>query len=99
MSLDTAMPAANASMFAALGVDASVVRGVAAAVTVRVVPIDSEETIGHHHQVTGNDRHLLFIKADWDPAPGDQVTIGAKVQTVGRKLKDDGYVAEVAIRG
>lgn len=96
---DAIFAAAQGDIFAALGTDATVQRGANAAVPVRVVVTDSEETTGQHSQRIGNERHLQFIKAAWDPKAGDLVTIAGVAQRVHRIVKDDGHVVEVVVHG
>lgn len=99
MSFDTAIAAADASMFAALGQSASIVRGTDPAQTVTVVIEHDQEATGTHGQRVGLATHIHFRKTDWAPQKGDQVTIGASSWRVQRIESDDGYVVKAVLNG
>lgn len=86
-------------IFAALGVDATVQRGAAAPVPVRVVKRDGVARVGEYGQVIGTARHVSFRRAEWQPARGDVVVIDGPSQTVEAIVEDDGYAVEVVVNG
>lgn len=90
---------AHADLFDALGVDAFVQRGTAAAVPVRVVVEDGVARVGEYGQVVGRNTLVNFLRAQWAPVRGDLLTIDGATRKVESIDTDDGIVVRVVLHG
>ena len=66
-------PSALPGLYAAFGKDATVTRGVAAPVKVRVVINRGTQVLGDYGQVVARVDHVLFQATQWTPQAGDIV--------------------------
>lgn len=91
------------SLYAAFGKDATVKRGAAAAVPVRIIVDRGQESIGEHGRVYGLIDTVSFQVAEWEPVPGDVVSwtdhLGSHTKTVEASLSNDGLEAKVVVHG
>lgn len=93
----------HAALFGPFGVPATVQRGAAEPVAVRVVVSYATPRYGEYGQVIGTSTTLDFLRAQWRPEQGDVVTwtdhLGTQTRTVASPLEDDGHVAKAVMRG
>lgn len=89
----------DAAIFDTLATDASIVRGTAAAVAVRVIVEDGMEKVGQYGQVIGRVTKVSFMKSAWAPARGDVLTLNGVARAVEAIDSDDGYVVGVVLHG
>lgn len=99
MGFDTDIATAMGIVSDALGSDATVSRSGAAAVSVKVRMDYNVETMGDFGQVAGTVTMATFVKADWAPAKGDQITIGGRSLIVERIASDDGVEVKAVLNG
>lgn len=90
---------AHADMLSALGIDLTVQRGVAAAVTVRAVVRNEQQVAGQYARFAGIKTLVDFLRSTWIPAKGDMVTIDGITRTVEAIEADDGMVVTVVLHG
>ena len=95
--------AMHADLFETFGVDATVVRGAAAAVPVRAIVKHGVQQFGEYGQVIGRATTVDFQLAQWTPEQGDVVAwtdhLGMHSRTVARPGEADDYVAVAVLRG
>lgn len=96
---DDAMAAADLDLFDAFGQDATVQRGAAAAVDVRVVLEDGVQVLGDYGQVVGTVTQASFINDQWEPQQGDVLALASGTRKVDKIVENDGLVTTVVLHG
>ena len=98
-----AFDAMHGHLFATLGEPATVTRGAAPPVDVRVIITRGVERLGEYGQVVGHVTTADFLLAQWHPKAGDVLAWsdhrGAHAHAVTTEITDDGYVAKVVLHG
>lgn len=91
------------ALFRTFGVDATVQRGVAAAVPVRIIVNRNQEVLGEYGQTVARVTVLDMQVSQWTPQEGDVFAwtdrLGAHSRKADRKLEDDGFVAKAVLHG
>lgn len=95
--IDAVFAAMDADLFAEYGEDATVQRGVAVPVSVRVVLQRGVETLGEFGQLVGRVDLIHFQVAEWQPKQGDVVALTSGSRKVERPLDDDGSVIKAVL--
>jgi hypothetical protein len=85
-------------LFVAFGDDASIQRGAAAAVPVRVVLTRGVE-LGDYGQVIARVTTAMFRNREWQPKQGDVLVVGAVTRKVDTIDSDDGLVTVAVLHG
>lgn len=95
--------AALPSIFAAMGVDATVQRGAAAPVPVRIVVTRNEARLGEYGQVVARVDTVDMQLSQWQPQQGDVVAwsdhLGSHSKALTAEIEDDGFVAKAVLHG
>ena len=91
--------AMTAALFDQYSDPCTVTRGAAAPVATRCIVEDGVERIGQHGQVIGRVTRLDFIKTEWSPARGDQVSIDGTIRAIEAIDSDDGLVVKAVLHG
>lgn len=104
MSFDEAFAADTLPMlYEQFGIDATVQRGEAAPVPVRVIIDYSVQQAGQGGQVLAEYDQASFMVAQWRPEKSDVLVysnrFGPTTRRVGSIISDDGFEAKVVIRG
>lgn len=98
-ALNREFNAMTSDLFEEFADDCTVTRGAAGPVDARCIVDDGTAQVGEYGQVVGRATRVSFIKAEWDPARGDIVTLDG----VGRKVdmidSDDGLVVVAVLHG
>lgn len=91
------------ALYAQFGTDATVSRGGAAPVAVRVIIDRGQESVGEHGRVYGVMDVAAFQCLQWTPEPGDVLTwsdrFGTHTKTVESVPLDDGLEARAVLHG
>lgn len=95
--------AAQPSIFAAMGVDATVQRGAAAPVPVRIVVTRNAARLGEYGQVVARVDTVDVMLTQWQPQQGDVVAwsdhLGSHSKALTAEIEDDGFVAKAVLHG
>lgn len=93
----------HADLFEEFGVGATVLRGMALPVPVRVVIDRGVERIGEFGQVIGRVDVASFLVSQWQPQQGDVLAwtdrLGLHSKAVESLQEDDGFVARAVLHG
>ncbi|HTL15549.1 MAG TPA: hypothetical protein VL251_10730 [Thermomonas sp.] len=93
----------HAALFATFGVDATVQRGAADPVPVRIIVNRGQERLGEYGQVVAHVTTLDMQVSEWVPEHGDEFTwtdrLGAQTHKVDKPLENDGFVAKAVLYG
>lgn len=91
------------SLFATFGVDATVQRGAAAAVPVRIIVNRDQQQLGEYGQAVARVTTIDTRTAEWQPEQGDIFAwtdrLGAHSKRVAKPLADDGFVCSAVLHG
>lgn len=103
MSMDDDLAAMYADVFADQGCDATVARGVAPAVPVRIVVRRGVNKYGEYSQVIGQVTTVAFLRSEWDPKQGDVVAwtdrLGSHSDSLTSEMDDNGFMSTVVLHG
>lgn len=104
MSLDdTVFADVHGSLFEAFGIDATVKRGAAAPVPVRIIVNRGQEELAEHGQYVQRVTVVDMQVAQWMPQEGDLVAwadrLGSHTRKVDKRLDDDGFVVRAVLHG
>lgn len=86
-------------LFVDFGDDATVQRGAAAAVPVRVVLTRGVEKLGDYGQVIARVTTAMFRNREWQPKQGDVLTLASGTRKVDTIDSDDGLVTVAVLHG
>lgn len=91
------------AMFDTFGYDATVQRGIDAALPVRIIVNRNQEQLGDYGRVVARVTTIDMLAAQWTPQDGDVIAWtdrwGAHSQKVERPLENDGFVAKAVLYG
>lgn len=96
---DTAVAGMDTTLFDVFGEDATVQRGVAAAVPVRVVVERGVQKLGDYGQVIARVNTVTFNNAQWQPQQGDVLVYSSGTRKVESIDSDDGFVTVAVLNG
>lgn len=95
--------AALPAMFDAVGVDATVQRGAAAPVPLRIVVNRNVARLGEYGQVVAHVQTVDLQLAQWHPQQGDVIAwtdhLGTHSKALTAEIEDDGFVATAVLHG
>lgn len=87
------------ALFAQFADACTIKRGTDDAAPGRCIVEDGIEQVGEYGRVVGRATRVSFIKGEWDPQRGDQITIDDVMRPVESIDSDDGLVVQVILHG
>ena len=100
---DTFADAMLPQLFDTFGVDATVQRGAAAALPVRIIVNRGVPRYGEYGQVVGTSTVVDMQLSQWQPQQGDVLAwtdrLGAHSKTISAEIDGDGMVAKAVLHG
>lgn len=91
--------AMHVDLLAEMGEPGTVVRGDADPVPLMLFVDDAVQDLGQYARVVSNKRVIAMMKADWQPARGDVITVRDRTSKVDEILADDSIVVTVVMHG
>lgn len=91
--------AATRELLAVLGEQGTVVRGAADPVPLTFFVDDALQELGNYARVMSGKRAIGMMKADWQPARGDVITVRNETRKVDEIATDDGIIVVVVMHG